>query len=282
MSKILWLASFPKSGNTWLRAFLANYICNDRLPVDINRLPALALGDMRSCYYEKASGKNAAALDWAEINRLRPTVHRLLAEAGPGIVPVKTHTILTVIDGIPTITPEVTFGAIYIVRNPLDVVVSFSHHYGMTLDSGVKSLCLKELEILPKEGAIRQLLSDWSSHVQSWRTAPGLYLKLIRYEDMIASPQKVFSGIIEFLKLPKDRERLQRAIRHSSFRVLSAQEEAGGFVERSKNAEKFFRRGVAGQWKKELSREQVEKIITHHRSTMTELGYLSAEGKIIV
>jgi hypothetical protein len=280
LNRILWLASYPKSGNTWVRAFLANYLADNPAPVDINTLPDFAYGDMRVNYYAQVSGKAAADLTWPEINRLRPQVHRFLAQARTGLVFVKTHAVLASIDGVPTITPDATFGAVYVVRNPLDVAVSFAHHYGLAIAEGVEALCFTALRIEAKEGHIPQPISDWSTHVESWLRAPGLYLHVVRYEDMLTSPQRTFGRVIDFLRLPKDRERLKRAIRQSSFRVLAEQERRAGFVERSKNADAFFRRGRSGGFREELTAAQIETLVGRHRPMMTELGYLDAGGRL--
>lgn len=277
--RILWLASYPKSGNTWLRAFLANYLKNANQPEDINTLPTFALGDMRIEPYLRAAGKAAGAVSRTDINRLRPRVHRDLAAAGPGLVPVKTHSVVATIGGIPTITPEVTFGALYVIRNPLDVAVSFHHHYAVSLDQAVRAICFKGLEIPPKAGHVVQVIADWSTHVRSWLKAPGLNLKTLRYEDMLADPSRAFAEVCAFLKMPEDPERLDRAIRHSAFGVLSQQERERGFVERARGADAFFRTGAAGGWRSVLSPAQVETILAHHRPLMSEIGYLSATGE---
>jgi Sulfotransferase domain len=282
VSGILWLASFPKSGNTWIRAFLANYVADARLPVEVNTLPDFAYGDMRSNYYAQVAGRPAASLGAEEIDHLRPAVHRFLAGSRPGMVFVKTHTRLTTSNGVPTITPDVTAGAIYVVRNPLDVAVSFAHHYGLGIDEGLRALCFPDLQIEAKEGHVRQLIGDWSSHVASWLEAPGLACLMLRYEDMMSAPQTTFGRVVQFLNLGKDRERLKRALRHSSFRVLAEQEQRTGFVERSKNADRFFRRGVVGSYREELSSAQAATMIDVHRVRMTQLGYLAADGRLLV
>jgi hypothetical protein len=282
MSGILWLASYPKSGNTWLRAFLANYLADAPSPVDINTLPDFAYGDMRVEYYEQVSGKTATELGWADINALRPRVHHFLARSRPGIVFVKTHTLLTTIDMVPTITPDATVGAIYVIRNPFDVAVSFAHHYGLSVDEGVRALCLSELRIEPKAGHIPQVVSDWSSHVESWIRPPGLQRLILRYEDMLASPQGTFGRVVEFLRLPKVRERLKRAIRHCSFRVMAEQERKRGFVERSRNADRFFRKGGAGGFRDDLSEQQVAALVDRHRPMLRQQRYLDDQDRLLI
>jgi hypothetical protein len=282
VSQILWLASYPKSGNTWLRAFLANYLNDGPKPEDINALPRFNFGDMRIEFYEKVSGIKAANLSWRDINKLRPRVHRHFANARQGLVFVKTHSILSTVEGIPTITPEVTFGAIYVVRNPLDVAVSFSHHSGYSIEQTVKALCDKDFVHPGGHGQVMQALSDWSGHVKSWLRAPGLYLRVLRYEDMVANPVTTFGTIPEFLKAPRDRRRLKKAVRFSSFKVLAEQEEEAGFREASPNAPRFFHRGRVGVWRETLSPEQADRIVACHRETMSEMGYFSSTGKLLV
>lgn len=282
MGSIIWLASYPKSGNTWLRAFLANYLADTSMPVDINTLPDFAYGDMRAEYYAQLAGKPAAELSWPEINALRPKVHRFLAGARPDTVFVKTHTLLTIIEGVATITPEATAGAIYVLRNPFDVAASFAHHYGLSVDEGVRALCFSGLRIEPKAGHVPQFVADWTSHVESWIRTPGLSRLTLRYEDMLSSPQGSFARVLEFLNLPKDRERLKRAIRHSSFRVLAEQERKKGFVERSRNADRFFRKGGAGGFRQELSEEQVAMLIERHRPMLREQRYLDDQDRLLI
>jgi hypothetical protein len=281
VTQILWLASYPKSGNTWLRAFLANYLHNGPEPIDINSLPRFSFGDMRIEFYEKVSGLTAASLSSRDINRLRPLVHRHFANSRQGIVFVKTHSILSAIEDIPTITPEVTFGAIYVVRNPLDVAVSFSHHYGYSIEETVRAICDKDFVHPGGEGQIMQALSDWSGHVRSWLRAPGLYLRVLRYEDMVGNPLTTFGTILDFLKAPRDRRRLKKAVRFSSFKVLAEQEQNAGFREASPHAPRFFHRGRIGVWRQTLLPEQADQIIDRHREMMAEMGYISTSGKLI-
>ncbi len=112
MAGILWLASYPKSGNTWIRIFLANLFADSDKAYDINALGRYIYGEMSADLYEKVAGKAVAEMTDRELHRLRPEVHRLIAGLRPDTVFVKTHNAIATRDGITTVTPEVTAGAI--------------------------------------------------------------------------------------------------------------------------------------------------------------------------
>ena len=281
MSKILWLASYPKSGNTWLRAFLANYLSNPAQPVPINELYRHVSGDMDSWPYEKILGGPVAERPVEDIYAMRDKAHRLLAGQSQGIVLVKTHNRLGSFDSLPTITPEVTFGAIYVIRNPLDVIVSYAHHYGLGIDDSIEATASDVHFVPAKPGYIHQDIGSWSGHALSWTRAPGLYRYVMRYEDCQARPTATFGGILDFLKAPRDRGRLKKALKFSSFKVLSTQERKDGFSEKSANAERFFRHGKSGSWQRAMTPEQVERVVGLHGEVMREFGYLDETGRVV-
>ncbi|MBI3707933.1 MAG: sulfotransferase domain-containing protein [Proteobacteria bacterium] len=282
MSSIVWLASYPKSGNTWLRAFLANYVSDAAAPVDINQLPQFSLSDNHVRPYEDLTGRPATALSPREIQALRPRVHAAMANSAPGAVLVKTHTAIAALDGISTIAADVTACAVYIIRNPFDMVVSFADHYGLTLDKAIKAINFDNNITLTNARNIFQLLSSWSAHVRSWAVGTPFGVHVMRYEDMSAQPEAAFAPVVEFLKLPLDAERLRRAIEFSAFDVLAGQEKKSGFIERSQKSERFFRAGKVGGWRKALSEAQAQAIVARHRDALIEYGYLSADGTILV
>ncbi|MGF1608635.1 MAG: sulfotransferase domain-containing protein [Kiloniellales bacterium] len=281
MPGIVWLASYPKSGNTWVRAFLANYQNDAKAAVPINLLPSFSLGDNFLSHYEKYSGKPASSLTMEELEALRPKVHEWFAYSRPDNTFVKTHSAVLKVAGRPLITPSATAGAIYVVRNPLDVAVSFAHHYQVSYERAVEALCDERYSLPRTDEQLEQVLSSWSRHVRSWTTAPGLPLHLMRYEDMRRKPAKAFAGLVRFLRLPADHDRLDRAIRFSSFRELQAQEKREKFVEsRPDGKAAFFRQGAVGGWRHHLSEELAERLIEANRAVMTELGYMTAAGKL--
>jgi hypothetical protein len=281
MGGIIWLASYPKSGNTWLRAFLANYLANAQQALPINDLPNHILGDNMVVHYLQYSGLKPEQLDRPTIAQLRPRVHKWLAASRAEDVFVKTHNVIAKIDGVPLITPEATAGALYVVRNPFDVAVSFSHHYQVTLDRAVESLIEPNYFLPAQGGQIEQYLGSWGRHVTSWTKAPGLTRHLMRYEDMTKAPLKAFGELTRFLGLPQDQDRLKRAVRFSDFKELSRQEQTIRFVEsRPDGKTKFFRQGESGGWRRVLSQAQVDRLIEAYRPVLQDLGYLAADGSI--
>jgi hypothetical protein len=280
VSGIIWLASYPKSGNTWVRAFLANLLSNPKAPLPINDLPDYILGDNLLRHYEQYSGKKAEELTPEDVVKLRPKVHDWFAASRRDDVFVKTHNALLIVEGAPLITPSATAGAIYVVRNPLDVAVSFAHHYQVTYERAVESLCDENYYLPASSGQLPQYLSSWSRHLRSWTKAPGLTLHLMRYEDMTKAPVKAFGKLVKFLGLPKDPARLRKAIKFSSFRELARQEKRTAFVEaRPDGKTPFFRAGQSGSWRGALTDDQVAALIDVHREAMVELGYLTRDGK---
>ena len=282
MPGILWLASYPKSGNTWLRALLANLIADPPEPLPINRLPDLFLGDSFLMHIEQLTGRKAEEIADEEIPQLRRRVHEWFAKSRPDNAMVKTHNAVIQVDGMPLITPSATAGAIYVVRNPLDVAVSFAHHYQVTYDRAVESLCDEAYVLPPSGGQLTQYLSSWSRHVRSWTGAPGLPLHLMRYEDMAAKSYSTFKDLTEFLQLETDKRRLQKAIRFSGFSELRRQENKKRFVEaRPDGKTPFFREGRVGGWREALSEAQAERLIASQGEVMRELGYLDESGRVV-
>ena len=280
MPGILWLASYPKSGNTWLRAYLANLFRNPARPIPINELPNHAYGDNFLIHYEQLSGKKAAELGPEDIARLRPKVHEWIAYSRSDTVMVKTHSACVVAGGVPLITPAATAGAIYVIRNPLDVVLSFASHYQTDVDAAIDMMCNKLCVAPPVPGQLEQVLLDWSGHVRSWIEAREMRLHVMRYEDMTRAPYKTFAALSGFLGLPEEKQRIRRAIRFSSFEEMQKQESAAGFVEaRPDGKAKFFRAGKAGGWRNDLTGDQVARMVEAHREIMTKFGYLDARGK---
>lgn len=278
MGGIIWLASYPKSGNTWTRAFLHNFIAQEEAPkgetYDINKMNVLSTSDNGPAWYTEVLGKPAKEATHQELAKARPLVHKFIHDQSSGFIFLKTHNAMVVHDDVPLHTPQYTAGGIYIVRNPLDVVISYSYHLNRTIDETMEIMETIGFTSQTNEKAVFQIQGSWSEHVYSWTKRPNPSLHVMRYEDMLDHPHDVFSELAAFLQLPVEQERLNKAIAKASFKNLQEMEKEKGFRERPEHAEKFFREGKAGQWRHELTLNQVKRVVRAHGEQMDRFGYL--------
>ena len=278
MGNLIWLASYPKSGNTWMRAFLHNLMLKGQRPHAINRLSDLTGGDVTPAHYAAVAGQQVDGMTAGQIAALRAPVQAALAGEAAGSRFIKTHSAVFEFAGHPTINLQVTAGAIYIIRNPLDVVVSFSHHLGRPVDDIMDLMATENSHTSMTGDLMIDFIGSWSQHVESWTGRPNPALHVVRYEDMLDSTYRTFADVVKFLGINAPRAQIERAIRHASFKVLQTQEERDGFSERSEHAERFFRAGTKDQWRTVLSNEQVARVVETHREAMGRFGYLPGEA----
>ena len=276
MGNIVWLASYPKSGNTWLRAFVANLIANRATAVPLAELPNYGDLEARPDLFSQLAGRPNTELDFAQISELRPRVHAMIAAAAPKTVFVKTHNIAGASDGHPLHNPAVTAGAIYVARNPLDVVISMSHHFGITIDEAIAFMGNPDAAMENSDLFVTQFLGTWSQHVASWTALENPRIITLRYEDMLEKPMKTFTKVARLIGSDRDRARIERAVKHASFSSLSTMEKRDGFVEVPIKGKQFFRAGRVNQWRDVLTREQIVRVIADHRDVMSRMHYLPA------
>jgi len=288
MSKtIYWLASYPKSGNTWLRAFIANLRCENRQGVDINALDDTANLVYGRAWLDNLLGFESGLLTYDEIDQLTPTILKEYAQGRTQLEYRKTHHAFRHLpDGQPLLPIEVTAGAVYLVRNPLDVAVSFSHHRSCSIDEAIRQMADPELALAGYRDSLihplREKMLDWSGHVAGWLDAGGSDTLVVHYEAMVGTPLSTFTRICRFLHLPDDTPSVQRALESSSLKNLQQQEAARGFREKAQGQAQFFRKGVAGDWQQTLTPAQIERIVADHGPMMRRLGYLDVEGRPLV
>ena len=271
---IVWLASYPKSGNTWLRVFLANYLLDRKEPMPINQVHRIGMGDAIEKAYRMVAGGPVDLSDPRRSVALRPEVLRRIVANGAQINLVKTHNCRAKALGVELVPAPLTRSAIYILRNPLDMVLSYARHYGATPEAAAVAIGRSDNTVAPGWGSVTQFLGNWSEHVLGWTRCRDFPVLTLRYEDMQAAPEAAFDKALRHIGVPVDGERLERAVRFSSFEELQRQEASGGFVERSAHSERFFDSGRTGRWRDELSAEAAERIRREHGRVMREFGYL--------
>lgn len=284
MKNITWLASYPKSGNTWFRVFLSNLLEDSSEPIDINRLESTPLASSRDVF-DDITGISSADLTHDEIDVLRPDMYRFLAEEETETRFLKIHDAYTYIgNGKPIVPPEVTRGVIYFIRNPLDIVVSFANHSGIGIDKALKQMNDPSFCFCDSTGKLdiqlRQRLLTWSGHVRSWIEAPGLDIHVMRYEDMKQNPLEIFTGAVRFAGLEYNGAQIEKALRFSNFKEMQRQEQEKGFREKSPRGGSFFFKGETGAWRNTLNEVQVQTVIENHKDVMKQFGYLDEGGNI--
>jgi hypothetical protein len=194
-SGIVWLASYPKSGNTWTRAFLHNLVhvtSGEAQAQQINELNQFTMTSAARFFFDEVLGFSATDKHLDQIAAARGRVQEYIADKVDGLIFVKTHQALAIDRGHPTINFSVTSGAIYIVRNPLDVAISYAHHLGRSIDKTINFMNLKNAETTITDEQIYELYGSWSQHVLSWTRKPHRAIYVMRYEDMLNEPKKNF------------------------------------------------------------------------------------------
>lgn len=281
---IYWLASYPKSGNTWFRFFLCNLLSDNNYPVTLNELSTGAIASSRE-WLDNVLGFDSADLYSDETRNLRPEIYQWTADNQEKEYSYhKIHDACVQLDsGKWLVSEAATAGAIYIIRNPLDVAISLAHHTSCTVDEGIEKLNdpllrsqINHRNQLPKQ--VDHCLSTWSEHVRSWVDNPAIDTYVLRYEDMKYDPLNTFTHAADFLKLSTEANKINDAISFSNFDFLQAQEQEIGFKERPPKSTNFFRKGVAGDWQGTLTVKQIDRVIEHHHEVMQRFGYLDATG----
>jgi Sulfotransferase domain len=270
---IIWLASFPKSGNTWFRSFLTALLHEKE--VDINDLEEGKIFSRRSTFEEILDIDSNMFSD-GEIKNLQPKVYQYLAHSEAKKQFFKIHDAFVKNTLGEYIVPEnVTFAAIYFVRNPLDVAISFANHNGKGITETIENMADTALQLgYEASRQLEQPLLTWSQHYQSWTERPSFPVHVVRYEDMLDDTFNVFKTILQNIGLNYTDDAIKTAIDATSFEKLKKQEEEKGFREKNPNSPRFFNNGKSGTWQGKLTDEQIEKIITTHSDVMKKLGYL--------
>ncbi|MFC2104092.1 sulfotransferase domain-containing protein [Bacteroidota bacterium] len=282
---IIWLASYPKSGNTWFRVFLTNLLSDSEKPANINDLKEISISSSRK-NFDEYTGLSASDLTFEEIDRLRPDVYRMQSYESKELLFKKVHDQFYYINKNQPLFPlEISRGIIYIIRNPLDVLVSFAYHSAQPINKMISNLNNSNFAFCDKndklQNQLRQIIGSWSDHVNSWTKQTVIPIHVMRYEDMINNTFEVFKKAVKFLGLDEKDIKIHDAIKKSDFSVLSNQEKQDGFKEKMIKSKSFFRKGKIGDWNNYLNQKNIDEIIATHKEIMKRFGYLDSNNKPI-
>ena len=282
----IWLASYPKSGNTLVRALLSSYffsndgIFNFELIKNIKQFPNSDLFENLGVDVSNDDDviKNYIKAQ-ASINK-KNTIQFL-----------KTHSYLFNINNNPFTDLNNTLGAIYVVRDPRNVVTSYAHHETISVEDSFNRMINNvnyggNINSNKASEKTKVYLGSWSGNFKSWKSFKqiGKYL-LIKYENLINSKEETFEEILQFIhdlkgiKFEMNQSKFQNAIKTTSFENMKNKEEKEGFLESKINkntGEKipFFNLGKKNNWEKLLKPEMIKKIEKSFENEMRELGYL--------
>ena len=286
---IWWLASYPKSGNTWLRTVLACLMSKGSL--DINDMGSLGpMASLRSAF-DDTLGVDSANLSFEHETDLRPRVYEIWAAEAERPLYCKVHDAYHLTpSGEPLFPTAATCGAIYVARDPRAVAVSYAQHAARAIDETIATMDSDATMVGSPRGlssVLRQRLLRWSDHVRSWLAAP-FPVHLVRYEDMLAHPHATFASVAAILGLDSDRAAVTAAVEATTFSRLQSQERSAGFAEKPWRVAAFFREGRSDGWRHALTPEQADRIVAAHGPMMRRLGYdttlspITAEKDLVV
>jgi hypothetical protein len=283
MRRLVWLASYPKSGNTWTRLFLSQFLTGSVAAVDLNAIDLHGSISSSRPAFDEVVGLPSSDLTDDEVDELRPRVYEAWAGNGSGESFVKVHDAnLTLAGGGRLFPAPLTACAVHLVRNPLDVAVSLAFHQGHAdYERTVRQLNDHGRVIAGnRRSQLRQTLLDWSGHARSWTGEQAFPVETFRYESLVADPVGQFGRLVAFLGLDGagDRARVEQAVAATRFDVLQSAEAEAGFRERHHRQARFFRSGRPGEWRTRLPPAQVASIVDAHGETMRRFGYLDDAG----
>ena len=277
---IIWIASYPKSGNTWIRSFLtAYYFCEDGI-FDINKLNYI------QDYPNKQFFKNE--VKEGEIHKHWDKSQKAIVNEKK-IKFLKTHNSLITAFGNDFTSPKYSLGVIYIIRDPRNVITSVKNHNGFeTYD--------KALEFMQNENTIisdykylnnhakTNIINSWRINYQSWLSNNRYRRMMIKYEDLIENPKQTLRDLIIFINTicrfnnGIDVKKLENAIQSTTFEKLQNLEDTGKFSEsvysdKNEKKIKFFYLGPKNNWKDRLNKDLIKKMNTYYKKDLERFGY---------
>ena len=277
---IIWIASYPKCGNTWVRAFLSAYYYSSTGKFNFELLKKIKQFPTREFFGRKFKSVDEVADNWLKPQKIIKEKKELCF--------LKTHNVYGAFKGKNFTTPEYTLGVINIVRDPRNVITSLMNHYTLS-ETDALNMISSIYRNLRDENDLEDFsnysfISSWANNYNSWHNSKIKNKLLIKYEELEKETEKNFIKIVEFVnKLigknnKVDLEKLRTSIKTTEFEVLKRQEISKGFFEAvtDKNGNKkiFFNLGNKNNFEKILEKKTIDHIENSFKNEMRELGYL--------
>ena len=275
---IIWCASYPKSGNTWIRAIITSLIYSKNGDFKFDMLRKISLFPKR---YHFNNFTNEFS-DLKKISEFWIAAQKKINNDGK-IKIFKTHNGNYNFLGRDFTDTKNTIGVIHIVRDPRNIISSISNHYQLNLEQSVDFLLDEKRFLFNKndpndlsEENIITLLGSWKTHYNSWKIASNSLL--IRYEDLISNTkfeiEKLSNYIRKYIKFETSEEKIQNILNMTSFKNLKKMEEKDGFEEAINEDTKFFNLGPKNDWKKFINKKLIDRIEKNFGDEMKELKYI--------
>ena len=281
---IFWIASYPKSGNTWLRALLSSYYYSKDGFFEQNLLKQIGQFPEKN-HFNGFNYNSQIVTDtskfWIKAQEKINSDNKLRF--------FKTHNVLGAIENNNFTNKRNTIGAIYIVRDPRNIITSIQNHYELDIDKALKFMLSEKKYIYDyhreNDYSDFQFISSWEKNYQSWIEQSIFPTKIIKYEDLNNKTFETFKEIIEFIEITIssknsfNRIKAKNSIQSTSFDKMREIENKKGFVESvlSKNYSKkipFFHLGPKNNWKNIFDQKYLEKLNSIFEVNLKELNYI--------
>lgn len=278
---IIWIASFPKSGNTWSR-FLLNALMHrktslENLDSDAKISGACTAKGLLKEYMEEKG-------DLAQRLTTRgEALRKLSLSRAPGKkLVLKTHSAFAEFQKKPQIPMDVSAAAMLVIRNPFDVLCSCMNHFGFSEEQAFNFMDKISSSIGETDKHFPVLCSSWDGYIQSWTKNAKFPILLLRYEDMKSHPFTSASRICKFFNIKATESEIIDAIEATSFKNLQKLEDDNGFKEASEKGERFFYKGEVGYFKDKLSQATIDKVVKRFGESMKKVGYDYVDDHLVI
>jgi len=273
---IIWIPSYPKSGNTWVRAFLSTYLYSSDGIFNYNLINKIEEFPEHNILNRFMNSKDFHNL--AEVSKHWIAAQQIINLNKKNTF-LKTHGSLCSINGKIFTNSANTLVFIYVVRDPRNVIISMSNHFGISQEESFKNIANEKYIIYPKMNNQiypATFVGSWKGHYKSWKNFKSVNKIIIRYEDLINNTETTLKKIVNFLSQHSEviynKDKLVEAMKNTNFENLKKYEEEYGFNMGQKG--KFFYLGKENNWKKLLDPVIDDKITELFKSEMSELGYI--------